>query len=43
MIKKEHAKRNVTCDNCGKEFLCEYWRIVSREHLFCRKNVMENM
>lgn len=37
MIKKEHAKRNVTCDNCGKEFLCEYWRIVSREHLFCSK------
>lgn len=35
--RKEHAKRNVNCDNCGTEFLCEYWRTVKRKKLFCSK------
>lgn len=28
-------KQMVECANCGKEFMCEPWRIRTREHLFC--------
>ena len=28
-------KRLVKCDNCGKEFMCERWRIEQRKHVFC--------
>ena len=37
MANKEHSKKEVLCCNCGKEFLCEYWRTIKRKNLFCSK------
>lgn len=35
--RKDRTKKYVVCDNCGEEFLCEYWRIEKRNNLFCSK------
>ena len=30
-------KQLINCDNCGKQFMCEPWRIRKRKNLFCSK------
>lgn len=36
-VNKKPHKIAVQCDNCGKSFMCENWRVKTREHLFCSK------